>query len=379
MKVVKIGEDCQLFDGDSPVIKLEGGKFYIMSDILKERFSTLRPDVFNFEIPFSEVYNKYKGQPLNGKKIFMLRHGGGGDILFMMTGANVLKEMYPDMKLGVAIGSQYVPLLQGSIVDTIHSLPIPLDVWNEYHYHLMFEGLIEDNKEAQEFNAYDLFMKEMGLDISTVLSEKKIPKLFITEEEKDKMFNENISLAYTNKKIGIQVASSSSIRNYPYYHYIKVASALIEKGYQVYFFGGGPQMGTIENLMTEIRRDSEVTTQIVNMANHNLRASLIVASFMDCFIAPDSMFIHIAGALDIPVIGIYGPFHSDLRMRYFKNAVGIDVDCGCSPCFQHGHFPCHKGDPSPCFSLISPELIINVFEKKIEGELWSKTTLKLAK
>jgi len=338
MKVVKIGEDCQLFDGDSPVIMLEGGKFYIMSDILKERFSALRPDVFNFEIPFNEVYNKYKGQPLNGKKIFMLRHGGGGDILFMMTGANVLKELYPDMKLGVAVGSQYVPILQGSIVDTIHSLPIPLDVWNEYHYHLMFEGIIEDNKEAQEFNAYDLFMKEMGLDISLVLPEKKIPKLFISEDEQEKMCQDHSSLKHPKKKIGIQVASSSPIRNYPYYHYIKVASALIEKGYQVYLFGGGPQMGTIENLIKEIARDFVMAPDIYNMANYNLRDSIIAASFMDCFIAPDSMFIHIAGALDIPVIGIYGPFHSDLRMRYFKNAVGIDVDCGCSPCFQHGHF-----------------------------------------
>ncbi len=372
MKVIKVKEDCQLFDGNNSVNIMKGGRFYIMSDILKERFCSLRPDIFNFEIPFNEVYNKYKGQALNGKKIFMVRHGGGGDILFMLTGANVLKKMYPDMHLGVAIGSQYAPMLKGSIVDEIHELPISLDVWNNYNYHLMFEGIIEGNKEAEEYNAYDLFMKEMGLDISSVSPEDKIPKLFITDKEKEDMLDTMDCLNDTRKKIGIQIASSSTIRNYPSHHYIKIATALIEKGHQVYLFGGGPQMGTIENLIREIIRNPKTMNGIFDFSNHDLRHSLVAASFMDCFIAPDSMFIHIAGALDIPVIGIYGPFHSDLRMRYFKNAVGIDIQCGCSPCFQHGHFPCHRGDPSPCFSLISPELIIEIFTKKIEGELWLK-------
>ena len=93
---------------------------------------------------------------------------------------------------------------------------------------------------------------------------------------------------------------------------------------------------------------------------------------MDCFIAPDSMFIHIAGALGIPVIGIYGPFHSNVRMKYFKNAVGIDIDCGCSPCFKHGHHPCPKGNPSPCFSLISEDNILDIFEKTVEEKIFNR-------
>ena len=370
MKAVKVAEDCQLFDGNNPVVVLKGDTFYIMSDVLHERFRTIRPDLFNFEIPFNEVYNKYKGQPLNGKKIFMVRHGGGGDILFMMTGANVLKKLYPAMGLGIAIGTQYIPLVEGSIVDTIHGLPIPLDVWNEYHYHLIFEGIIENNSEAHEYNAYDLFMKEMGISLSNVRPEDKIPQLFITKLEKEEMKQKFPYLESSKRKIGIQISSSSPIRNYPPYHYIKVATVLAEKGYQVYFFGGVNQTRQIEDVIREITRNEALSMNVFNFSQPGLRGSLVGASFMDCFIAPDSMFVHVAGAFGIPVIGIYGPFHSALRMKYFKNAIGIDVDCGCSPCFQHGHFPCHRGDPSPCFSLISPETIICAFETKIEEVLW---------
>jgi len=88
---------------------------------------------------------------------------------------------------------------------------------------------------------------------------------------------------------------------------------------------------------------------------------------MNYFIAPDSMFIHIAGAFNIPVIGIYGPFHSETRMKYLKNSVGIDMEVGCSPCYLHGHQSCPKGDPSPCFSIVTPEIILEAFNKLEEN------------
>jgi len=93
-----------------------------------------------------------------------------------------------------------------------------------------------------------------------------------------------------------------------------------------------------------------------------LRKSIALASTMDLFISPDSAFIHVAGAFNIPQVGLYGPFPSRLRMLYYKNAIGLNAVTACTPCQLHGHFPCDKGDPSPCFSVIDPNLIIQAVD-----------------
>jgi len=364
MKVIQVAEKCELMIGINTVQSFEKDKCYIMSDIFLEKILRLYPNFIGLEIPFAEIYNRYERQDLNNKKIMMLRHGGGGDILFMLTGASELKRIYPDMHLGIAISQQYEPIARGSIAEEIFFMPLPLDEWNNYHHHLIFEGVIEARREAKKYNAYDLFIKEMGLDITKVNPENKIPNLNILPSEIAEIKDKILFINDSSRKIGIQVETSSSIRDYPPHNYIKIASELIKKGYKVFFFGGETQKRLVTSLVQKIGIRS------YNATSSSLRDSIVLASFMDCFIAPDSMFIHIAGALRIPVIGIYGPFLSELRMKYFKNSIGIDASTACSPCFIHGHHNCPKGSPSPCFSLIKPEIVLKVFEEFIEGKLW---------
>ncbi len=365
MKVVQAAQNCELEQSGRVVNMFKKDEFYIMSDVALSKFSHLLPGFAIMEIPFAEVYTKYDGSDLNGKKIIMLRHGGGGDILFMATGAAELKRKYPKAVIHFAIGEQYRGLIeQSDIVDGVEPIPISLNKWNEYHFHLTFEGIIEDNFRAKELNAYDLFLTQMGFDPQEVPPENKLPKIFLSDEEREEAQQKIMSLYSLHKKIGIQIESSSPIRNYPQHSFLKVGKLLIDKGYDVYYFGGDGQ----DRMITSIVRT--LGTNAYNASCSNIRDSVLLASFMDCFIAPDSMFIHVAGALGIPVIGIYGPFLGDLRMRYFMNAISIDAQTACSPCFMHGHFPCPKGDPSPCFSLITPEVILEVFEKLIEEKLW---------
>jgi hypothetical protein len=83
---------------------------------------------------------------------------------------------------------------------------------------------------------------------------------------------------------------------------------------------------------------------------------------MDLFISPDSAFVHIAGAFDKPQIGLYSAFPSMLRMAYFENAVGLNSVVACSPCFKHGHGPCERGNPSPCFSVIDTDNVLHAVD-----------------
>jgi len=358
MKVVNILKDCQIHVGGTLSEELKGNSFYIMSDTASHRLSLLTEDIVGIEIPFEEVYNPYNGQDLTNRKVLALRHGGGGDILFMSTGIKELKRANPSAKFGVAIGKQYEGIIQNEPeIDKVHFLPLPLDVWNEYHYHLIFEGIIENNPEAKEYNAYDLFMKQMLLDITKVDPKNKIPKITLQDEERLEVKTQFPSLNSSNKKVGIQVATSTPIRTYPPYKFVDFIDSLLQKDYSVYLFGAGPQKKEINYIKERFKEEN------VYEAVTSLREAIALASYMNYIVSPDSMFIHIGAALGIPVMGIYGPFHSGLRMKYFENSIGIDLKTGCSPCLIHGNYPCPKGDPSPCFSLITKDVLVSTFNE----------------
>ena len=360
MIVVQLIEECEIRIGEKTEDVLKKDTFYIMSGELYFKMQALAPQALGVTIPFKEIYNPYKGQDLNNKKVLAMRHGGFGDILFLSTGLRELQAKYPEAKLDVAIGGLYFDAVKNApYINKVMSLPLELDVWNQYHYHFQFEGIIENNPDASSYNAYDLFMQRMGLDIKKVEAYNKIPKLYFTKDEYVTVSEQFLSLKEQRKKVGIQVASSSPIRTYPIHNWVPIIEHLKQEGYDVYLFGSG-------NQTTPIKYIKQQCGDHIYEVVEDLRTAMVLATYMDAIIAPDSMFVHIAGALRKPLLGIYGPFPSELRMKYFNRCIGIDAQTACSPCFKHGQNPCPKGDPPPCFSLIKPSIVCDAFDKLMQ-------------
>jgi len=362
MKVFQVLEDCEIRRPNSTATKLEKDNFYISSDALLNQMKLFAPAAIGIEIPFKEIYREYNGEDLNNKSILMIRHGGGGDILFMSTGIKELYRKFPKADISVAISDQYFCLVEGeSEINCTYSIPIKLSDWNNYHYHITFEGLIENNPDASKYNAYDLFMAKMGLNIKEVLPKNKIPQISLSGFKLNQIKSEISQLQDPNvKRVGIQVSSSSPVRNYPAYGLVRLAKHLIDRDFEIYLFGGKAQESLIISMVKSLGSKS------FNVSSNSLSKSIHIAHYMDYFVAPDSMFVHIGAALRKPVLGIYGPFPSKSRMMYLPRCVGIDANTACSPCFIHSHNSCPRGNPSPCFSLITPEVLIAGMDRLIE-------------
>ena len=78
-------------------------------------------------------------------------------------------------------------------------------------------------------------------------------------------------------------------------------------------------------------------------------------------IAPDSAFIYIAESLGVPVIGLYGPFSSELRTKGL-NVHTIESTGVCYNCCEHSAEPCRMSQDSgsPCLKAISPQMVLEV-------------------
>jgi len=373
MKVAQILLEMKIYN--SMILKKD--QKYIMAGSVISQLQKIYPGGVIERDNFAEIYNKLNIENVkNGDGILVFRSGGIGDVMFTIPLLRFLKKAFPLSKISAGTVPLYLDVLKNNpFVDEIVPMPFTLDKMKESKYHLMFEGLIEDERsDSKKLNAVDLFLKEANVDYRKISFKDKNPTLFITEEEikiREKIYKKLGIEKGGGKYIGIQMESSSPIRNFPFNKFVFIIKELIfNRGYSVIIFGGKRQIESAEYLL---RMMEQTPLLISTCGKFSLRESIIIASGMDLIIAPDSSFIHIAGGLNIPVIGLYGCFPSMLRMRYYNKAIGIDADVPCSPSFIHGHFPCYKGDPSPCFSVISinnvMDAIDHIFElKKIESE-----------
>lgn len=380
MRIVKALKDIQIYKG----LKAVAGQEYVMAGAVFKQLNKISPGSMIESRSFEEVFNPARRNLSNitpDDEVFLFRSGGIGDVMFMFPLIKFLKMEF-GCNIKAATSPMYLDVFFGNpYVDKLVFMPFPLEEMTRSKYHIMFEGVIEDpSKSAHSMNAFDLFLLEGGVDPSSVKPENKIPRLFIspTEEENIKSIIENLNLS-GRINVGIQLRSSSPIRSFPFEKMVSVISALFEKGFNVFIFGSEKQGGEIDKVIELVDKNCvlkeghHISKNLVSVPlfSGRLRDSIVMASLMDIMVAPDSSFIHIAGGLGIPVVGIYGCFPSILRMKYYKNAIGIDAGVACAPSFTHGHMPCYRGDPSPCFSVISVENVLDavdhlLFKKKID-------------
>jgi heptosyltransferase-2 len=128
-------------------------------------------------------------------------------------------------------------------------------------------------------------------------------------------------------------------KRWPAEHYAEVARAKLAQGWQVWLFGSA--------------KDHPVT-QIINQLSGERCANLAgltaleetvdLLACADVVVSNDSGLMHIAAAVDVPVIAIYGSTDSDYTPPFSDKAKVLRLGLECSPCFKrecpYGHLDC---------------------------------------
>jgi len=350
--------------------KYEKGHSYIMAEDIESQFRSLNGDKIAMSYPFETIGRPYKGEDLTNKRIMAFRTGGIGDMMFLSPVFRHLKKKYPGCYIKMASGCKQ-PLENLPEIDELYDMPFDADLVEDADYTIFFQGIIESSNEAsKKTHAADMFYSYFKIDSTHLPAEEKKPQLFFRKEETEWRDSALRGLGITEEDyvIGIQMETSAPLRNFPKEKLKTVVDILAkEKNVKIALIGS-KQQETIANFY---KGKSE---NVLLATNFNVRQSIILATRYDIMISPDSFMIQVAGALDKPLIGLYGPFPSEVRMKYFKNAIGIEPSVVCSPCFKHDFRACIKGHPSPCFTQIKPEDVLQAtdyLKHKFTGQHFS--------
>lgn len=93
-----------------------------------------------------------------------------------------------------------------------------------------------------------------------------------------------------------------------------------------------------------------------------LGTSLAIACRAALIVAPDSAFVHLAGARSIPCIGVFGPTGGAVRLSSYAEArvVAQTGRFACMPCWRNEFTPCRvtQGMRSLCLDSLDPALVV---------------------
>jgi ADP-heptose:LPS heptosyltransferase len=144
----------------------------------------------------------------------------------------------------------------------------------------------------------------------------------------------------------------------------------MERGWELFFFGGPNEV----DLPMIIEQHSQVTNLTKRQPAPSFSESAAILTTCDVVLAPDSSLCHLAGALDIPTVALFGPFPWQTRTKYSPKTRALQGNARCSPCFHHARLgeewpvggPCRETGNCVAMLDVQPERVIREITKQYE-------------
>ncbi|OKP00873.1 ADP-heptose--LPS heptosyltransferase RfaF [Xenorhabdus eapokensis] len=153
-------------------------------------------------------------------------------------------------------------------------------------------------------------------------------------------------------------------KRWPHYHYAALAEQLItQKGYQVLLFGSDKDHQAGEDIRALLSDDAR--ENCLNLAGKtSLEQAVNIIAACDAIVTNDSGLMHVAAALNRPLVALYGPSSPDFTPPLSNKAEVIRLITG--------YHKIRKGDSDGGYhqSLIDiqPEMVLSSLEKLLQAE-----------
>ena len=141
-------------------------------------------------------------------------------------------------------------------------------------------------------------------------------------------------------------------KRWPAKHYATVAKHFIDQGWQVWLLGTAQEKQAAE----KIQQDTD--HHCINLCGKTSVLDVIdLLSVSQLVASNDSGLMHIAAAVDVPLVAIYGSTSPRYTPPASNKATVIQLDFPCSPCFKR-ECPLPGKEHLRCLTQLQPERVI---------------------
>lgn len=217
---------------------------------------------------------------------------------------------------------------------------------------------IKDEKPLLEPVAHQFRILNM-LDINL---ENPHLELWPSEDEKnyiDDLLNSQW-LSTNQKIIGLSLSASEKwvTKTWPKANVIKLCEQLGSRDMRVVVTGTQKDTATCNALMNSVKNVKLINA--CGKTNVNQLAYLIKKCSV--YISADSSPLHIAAAMDVPIVALFGPTDPRRHLPPAKNYVVIKKDLSCSPCYKS------KCRTKKCMGSITAQEVLEAIEKLLDKQ-----------
>ncbi len=135
-------------------------------------------------------------------------------------------------------------------------------------------------------------------------------------------------------------------KQWPLAHFAELAGRLARAGRQVWILGSQKDRAAAETISTSINQSAPVNL----CGRTRLEDAIDLLSLCAAAVSNDSGLMHVAAAVGVPVVGIYGSSTPDYTPPLTARAAVLYRGLECSPCFRrtcrYGHTACLTGIPA---------------------------------
>ena len=303
------------------------------------------------------VIDNFRSLCCVGNDMVLARTGGFSDLLLLTPAIRQLRLNTPGIGIKVACHPRYAPILEG-VCETI-PYPIPT---NHGNVHDLDDSLESGDNLTPLINRYS---KDLGI---TKLKNRRLDYI-LTDAEKG-----FATFSYPKEegrvRLGVHLQADAPNRNYPVRQTLEVCAALLRKGviHEVFLFGSPgsirPEVGSLDHI-----------TDLTN-PGLSIRQSIAVAATCDALLVPDSIFMHIAGALDIPALVLSAAFDPSVTQAEQTTVQSMKSLATCRFCswLPNGitDFPpdrqCVQANFCIALAGLSPEIVSRNVKSVLEGK-----------
>jgi len=274
---------------------------------------------------------------------------GLGDAIMLTPVLRCLHEL--GKKVRVACFNHYrQPLINLPYIDGFEEWPLLWETGSfATHNPIFLEGFL-NHPMARTHHMTDVFAAICQVD----LTDKRADYL-VMDAERD-WAEQTFPRVKGRKRLGLQVQASHRCRSYAFDRMRDLCQLMIKGGWEVYLMGA---IGEYQHEQGSHFHDARVKAP-------EFREMSAFLNTCDAFVGPDSGFLHVAGALGVPAVGLFGAFPWQLRTAYYPSVYGINGEGECAPCFHSPTTlqpafpvgkPCSKTGRCEVLATISPERI----------------------
>lgn len=147
-------------------------------------------------------------------------------------------------------------------------------------------------------------------------------------------------------------------KRWPEGHYQSIAATMIKRGWQVWILGSDNDRAVAETI--RLAMDDTDRAHTSNLAGRTALADAIdLLSCAGVVVSNDSGLMHIAAALNRPLVAVYGSTSPGFTPPLADQVETLAIPVECGPCFQRACPLEHL----KCLSELSPQLVLSAIDR----------------